>query len=53
MKTPREMYDHLYKIHYKFLTQNHMSSDRSERMATIHAVKYTWSAYNRQKKRPK
>ncbi len=49
MKTPREVYDFIYDLHYKFLTDNHMAEDRSRRLATIYAVKHTWLEYNRQK----
>ena len=48
--TAQDTYDKVYKEHYKFLTQNHMSKDRSERLATLYAVKNTWRIHNRNNK---
>jgi hypothetical protein len=46
--TVAEVYKAVYDLHYKFLTKNHMSEDRSRRSATIYAVRHTWSTYNEQ-----
>ncbi len=46
--TAESVYDRLYNEHYKFLTSNHMSEDRAERLATIHAVENTWGEFNAQ-----
>ncbi len=44
--TIQDTYNNIYKIHYKFLAQNHMSDDRSKRLATIYAIQNTWKVYN-------
>ncbi len=44
--TVKETYEYVYKRHYKYLTQNHMAHDRSQKLATIYAVKNTWVIYN-------
>ena len=47
-RTVRETYDYIWDMHYKYLYQNHMADDRSRRLATLYAVKYTWRVYNDQ-----
>ncbi len=44
--TVKETYEDIYKRHYKYLIQNHMAKDRSERLSTIYAVENTWVVYN-------
>ena len=47
-KSVKQTYDEVYKLHYKFLSKNHMAEDRSKHLATIYAVKNTWKVHNNQ-----
>jgi len=47
-RTVEETYNYVYKLHLRFLTKNHMAEDRSQRLATIYAVKNTWKVYNKE-----
>ena len=42
----KDTYDEVYKLHYKYLTKNHMAEDRARRLATIYAVQHTWEKHN-------
>lgn len=48
--TPEQMYNKIYKIHFRFLAQNHMAEDRSRHLAVVYAVKNTWNEYQKQGK---